>query len=103
MKENLKIAKTEEGVKFGIRIIPNASKCEITGIINNELKLKLDVPPVDGKANEKCVKLLSKILGMPKTSIFITSGEKSRSKTILIKGKADDLELNLKQIFLKNL
>jgi len=92
MKNNFTITKTENGIKFGVRVLPNASKCEITGVVDGELKTKLDVPPVEGKANEKCVKFFSKLLGVPKTSIRIISGQKSRSKVIFIEGNPEILE-----------
>lgn len=46
------ITKTPEGVRFGIRVLPNTSRCEIVGVIDDELKSRLDVPPIEGKANE---------------------------------------------------
>ncbi|HSA06070.1 MAG TPA: DUF167 domain-containing protein [Candidatus Gastranaerophilales bacterium] len=89
------VIKTDKGVKLNIRALPNASKCELAGFIENELKIKLDVPPIEGKANEKCVKFLSKILGVSKSSISIISGEKSRSKSLFITGDPDELEKSL--------
>lgn len=94
----MEITKTDNGIKLNIKVIPNASRCEVVGILDNSLKIKLDVPPVDGKANEKCIKFFSKLLGIPKSSISIISGEKSRSKVLFIKGNAQELELKLKKI-----
>jgi uncharacterized protein len=91
----LKITKLDDGIKINIKVIPGSSKCEIAGVIDESLKIKLDVPPVEGKANEKCVKFLSKLLGVPKTSISIISGEKSRNKVLYIKGDPDKLEKNI--------
>lgn len=88
----MKITKTPDGIKLGIKVIPSASKCEIAGIAEEYLKIKLDVPPVEGKANEKCVKFLAKLLQVPKTSISIISGEKSRTKILFIRGNPDLLE-----------
>lgn len=92
---SLKITKQSDGVKFGVKVVPNSSKCEISGIIDESLKIKLDVPPVEGKANEKCIKFLSKLLGVPKTSISIASGETSKNKVLFIKGNAEELSLKL--------
>ena len=88
---NFIITKMSDGVRFSVKVIPGSSKCELTGIIDNSLKIKLNVPPIEGKANEKCIKFLSKLLGVPKTSITIISGEKSRNKVLLIKGDPDSL------------
>ena len=87
-----------KGIKVNIRVIPNASRCEVAGVIENALKVRLDVPPVNGKANEKCVKFLSKLLGVPRCSISIISGEKSRSKVLFIKGDPDELEERVREL-----
>lgn len=87
-----------DGIKLNIKVIPNASKCEVAGIIDNVLKIRLDVPPIEGKANEKCIKFLSKLLDVPKTSISIVSGEKSRLKVIFIKGNPEELLKKLSTI-----
>ncbi|HBH18070.1 MAG TPA: YggU family protein, partial [Cyanobacteria bacterium UBA9579] len=80
--KKLKITKLSDGIKISVKVIPNSSRCEIAGTIDDILRIKLDVPPIEGKANEKCVKFLSKLLGVPKTSIEIVSGEKSKSKIL---------------------
>jgi len=73
-----------------IKVIPNASKTEF---IKTETgyKVRLQAPPVDGKANEALIELLSKEFGVPKRDIEITKGATSRNKTIRIKaeGKHD--------------
>ncbi len=86
------VTKISDGIKFGVRVLPNASRCEIVGVTGNEIKIKLDVPPVEGKANEKCVRFLAKLLGVPKSAVNIISGEKSRSKVLTINGNPDELE-----------
>ena len=99
MKNNcsnkFKITKVNNGIKINIRVIPNASKCELAGIIENALKIKLDAPPVNGKANEKCIKYISNLLSVSKSSVSITSGKKSKSKVLFIKGNAEKLEAKL--------
>lgn len=92
MPNNFKISRVDDGVKFQVKVQPNASKCEIAGIMDDAVKIRLDVPPIEGKANEKCVKFLSKLLDVPKTSISIISGDKSRSKLIFVKGNPAELE-----------
>jgi len=87
----------ENGIKISVKVLPNSSRCEIAGMIDGSLKIKLDVPPVEGKANEKLVKYLSKLLNTPKTSISILSGETSKNKIVLIKGNPQDLSKKLNE------
>lgn len=49
------------------------------------IKLKVACPPVDGKANQAILKLLSDLLGIAKSQLRIDSGEKSRYKTVAIR------------------
>ncbi len=82
----LNISVKQDGVNISVRVIPNSSKCEIAGIIDGSLKIKLDCPPVEGKANERCIRFLSDILKIPKSDIKIIRGETSKNKVIFLKG-----------------
>ncbi len=48
------------------------------------LRIHLTAPPVEGKANEALLKLLSKTLSVPKSSITIQRGEHGRRKVIFV-------------------
>ena len=90
---------TAGGVTFKIRVIPGASKNEVAGIQDGALKIKLTAPPVEGKANRACVDFLAGLLGLRRSALAITSGEKSRKKTVTITGLGSrDLEARLKDI-----
>jgi hypothetical protein len=77
---------TAEGVEISLHVLPNAPKSQIVGTHNNKLKIKIKAPPVDGKANEAIVAFFSEYLGIAKSQINVDKGEKSKSKTILIRG-----------------
>ena len=90
------IHETTEGVVLNLRIVPRASKNEIGEILDNALKIRLQAPPVEGKANKALVKFLAKTLGIPARNITILSGETGRNKRILIGGmKEEDLDKKL--------
>ena len=46
--------------------------------------MKVTAPPVDGKANDECLDLLSASLNIPKSRLEIISGKQSRKKAILL-------------------
>ena len=48
--------------------------------------IRLAAPPVEGAANEALIAFLSEALGVPRRSIAIVSGEKSRDKRVRIEG-----------------
>ena len=80
------IAAVAEGITFYVRVVPRASRSEIVGEVDGSVKVRLSSPPVDGAANAELVKLLSKRLGVPRSSVAIVSGETSRNKRIRING-----------------
>jgi hypothetical protein len=95
----LTIKETAGGVQFAVRVIPGASKNEVVGIQDGALKLKLTAPPVEGKANRACVDFLAGLLRLRRSTLSITSGEKSRKKTITAAGlSAAELQSRLKGI-----
>ncbi|MDL2285927.1 DUF167 domain-containing protein [Desulfococcaceae bacterium OttesenSCG-928-F15] len=79
-----------EGVRIALHVQPKASKSEITGLHGNALKLRIKAPPVDGAANEACLKFLAKLLKRPVSSLVLVSGQSSRQKQVLVPGREDE-------------
>ncbi len=82
----ISINDTKDGVAFNIRVLPRSSRCDIAGFQDDALKIKITAPPVEGKANSECIKLLSHRLGIKKSRISIVSGHTSKNKKIAISG-----------------
>lgn len=99
MTETILLRETKNGVTFDIHVNPHASRAEIAGIAEGMLKVKVTAPPVEGAANEACILLLSKKLGLKKSQLDITAGSKGRKKTILAReiGK-DQLEKKIQAL-----
>jgi uncharacterized protein (TIGR00251 family) len=56
------------------------------------LVVRLNAAPVEGAANSELIEILSDALGVPKRAVSIEIGERSRRKTVLIRGlTADDI------------
>ena len=83
-----------DAVLLDIIVQPKSSRSRIT-IQENIIKVYLNAPPVDGKANEECIALFSKALKIPKSAIEIEKGEKGRKKRLLIMGISQE-EINQK-------
>jgi uncharacterized protein len=74
------------GVTISLHVQPKASRTALAGEVGGSLKLRVAAPPVDGAANDEIVRFLSKLLRVPKSSIEIVSGVRSRKKVVLITG-----------------
>jgi uncharacterized protein (TIGR00251 family) len=79
-----------------VRVQPRAKRNAIVGELGDALKIALTAPPVDGRANQACVEFFADLLGLPRSSITIASGQSSRNKVIRVTGiSADELRRRL--------
>ncbi len=67
-----------------VKVKPNSKVQKIQEDADGSLIVHLKSPPVDGKANEELIKLLSENFDVPKSHIRIKSGLSSRQKLIEI-------------------
>lgn len=73
-------------VRLSIQVTPNARRSEVGGIAEGVLRIRLQAPPVDGKANEALVRFLADALGLPKNAVAVVAGHASRRKIVEING-----------------
>jgi len=69
-----------------IKATPNAPRDELMGWLGDTLKVKIHAPALDGRANEALCAFLAFTLGLPKRSVSLVQGEKSRQKLVQIDG-----------------
>lgn len=66
-----------------LRVTPGASREEF--VADGELlRVRVQVPPQDGKANKRLGKLLGKAFGVPQSAVIVERGHTSRTKTIRV-------------------
>ena len=75
---------TENGIIIPIKVTPKASKNEIVGWENGELKVKVTACPEKGNGNSAVIALFSKSLKVAKSRITIISGSTSQHKRLLL-------------------
>ena len=80
-QNELKLTKTASGVAFRVKVVPNSSASKIVEVNEEFIKIKLNSPPIEGRANKEVINLLSKVLGVSKTSIVLLNGDKNKLKT----------------------
>jgi uncharacterized protein (TIGR00251 family) len=78
-----------EGILLKVYLQPKSSKNEIVGPYRDGIKVKVTAPPIEGKANEALIRLLTKELGISPSCIEIIKGHHSREKTLRISGMVD--------------
>lgn len=81
---SINIKETESGVLMEVKLHPRAIRDCISGVIGGKLKIDVSAAPVSNKANQSMIKLLSKNLKVPQSSIILKRGASSRNKLIEI-------------------
>ena len=82
--------------RLTVKVHPRAKRSAIAGRLGDAWKLSLAAPPVDGKANDECVRFFAELAGVPRSRVRIVTGLTSRLKVVEIEGvPQEDLERRL--------
>jgi uncharacterized protein (TIGR00251 family) len=88
-----------ENVSFWLKVRPRSARERLTRDSSGELRLELNAPPTEGRANEACVRFFARALRLPQACVVILSGHKSRRKLIRITGRsAEETVSQLKRL-----
>ncbi|MDD5043725.1 MAG: DUF167 domain-containing protein [Patescibacteria group bacterium] len=67
-----------------VKVIPRAKHQKIEKLPDGSFKVYLNAPPLEGRANEALIKILSKEFGVSKSEVEIIRGEKGKAKVVKI-------------------
>jgi uncharacterized protein (TIGR00251 family) len=78
------------GVTLAVRAQPGAKKTAIAGVYGEgttaQLKVAVQAPPLEGRANDALIAFLAESFDLPKNAVALVSGELSRNKVFLLRG-----------------
>lgn len=80
------IAPDSAGARLTVHAVPRAARSDIAGLHGGAVRVRLQAPPVDGKANRALLEFLADRLGLSPRSLTLLSGAKGRHKTVRIAG-----------------
>jgi hypothetical protein len=69
-----------------LRIQPRASATGFAGRFGDRLRVRLNAPPVDGRANAALVEFLGEACGVAKSQVVIEQGFTGRDKRVRVRG-----------------
>ncbi len=69
-------------LRIAVHVQPGARVSEVLGEIGDALKIRLQAPPVDGKANEALIALIADKLDVRQRDVRILRGQTSRQKLL---------------------
>lgn len=81
-----------DNLKISLYVQPGAKSTEIVGVHDGTLKIRLNSPPIDGRANAALQKFLAKLFRVPISHVQLIHGEKNRRKKFLIVNSEIDPE-----------
>jgi uncharacterized protein (TIGR00251 family) len=84
--QQLDIISRDGCVVFKVRVQPRASRDEVAGVIEGALKIKIQAPAIQNRANEAVCEYLATLLKTAKSAVRILGGERSRMKRVEIRG-----------------
>ena len=67
-----------------VRVQPRAKHSELADVQAGYLRVRLNAPPVDGKANAQLCELLAATFGVPKSAVTLLQGQSARDKRLCI-------------------
>ena len=77
-------------MRLALRVQPNAKRNALLGRLpRGEWKLAVAAPPVEGKANEAVLELMSELLGVRRRQVAVARGASSRGKLVEVEGLSE--------------
>lgn len=76
--------KAKQGWRLSVWVQPGAKKTELAGMHGEYLKIRLQAPAVDNKANTALTAFVAKTLGLRPGMVSLESGHASRRKNLLL-------------------
>jgi len=83
----------EAGVLISVHLQPGARRTALIGEHGVRLKIAVQAPPVEGRANAALLQWLAERLGLPRQQVDLVAGRHGRDKTV----RADGIEAALAQ------
>ncbi|NOX21084.1 MAG: YggU family protein [Nitrospirae bacterium] len=78
--------KSANGIVINVKVEPRSSKAVVSGLLGDQLKVKLTSAPVDGAANKQLIEVLARFFGVKKKAVRIIKGQTSKTKVVEIEG-----------------
>ena len=79
-----------DGLYLRVRVQPKAARNVLSRDAAGAIRVALTAPPVDNAANQALCAFLADTFGIPKRTVTLVAGAKSRDKTVRIEGLTRD-------------
>ena len=85
------VGRSKDGAAIiSVHVQPRAAKNRCCGVHDEALKVSVQAPPVDDKANKAVGAYLAELLGVSRRSVVLLSGSQSRKKLFLLESLTEE-------------
>jgi uncharacterized protein (TIGR00251 family) len=74
---------------LSVRVQPRAARTEFAGMQADRLRVRLNAPPVDGRANAALIEFVAAACGVSKSRVTLEHGSTGREKCLRVHGLAE--------------
>jgi uncharacterized protein (TIGR00251 family) len=71
-------------MKITVQVKPNAKKEAVERLEDGSYLVRVNAPPIEGRANTRVIELLAGFLNVPKSRITLVAGQKGKRKTFVV-------------------
>lgn len=71
-------------MKVTVSVKPNSKQESVTALDDGTLVVRVNAPPIDGRANERVIELLATHFGRPKSALTLVRGSSAKKKVFEI-------------------
>jgi uncharacterized protein len=82
----LKVSEKDGAATLDIVVQPRCPREGVGPVVGDRLKVSVNAPPVEGKANQAVQRVLAEAFGTPRSAVTILRGETGKRKTVRIAG-----------------
>ena len=86
---------TAAGIAFWIHASPGAKRAAVGGVHGDALRVAVQAPPVEGRANAACAAALAAAFGVKRAAVSLDPSARGRRKRVQIAGDAAALAAQL--------
>ena len=73
-----------------VRVIPAAKRTEIVSRIGSVLRVRIETPSFEDRANKLLLSFLADFFEVPEAKVFLRKGRRAKEKVIEIEGKSEE-------------
>lgn len=89
--DDVRVDESSAGSAFGCRIKTGARRTGILGPYGERVKIAVDEPPRDGRANARLLECLASVFRCSRGHLAILSGEGSPDKRLEVRGRTPEV------------